>query len=159
MLDAIGLQIVRILQQKARIPNVEVARRVGMAPSAVLERIRKLERQGLIDGYEVRLNPARFGRGMVAFVGVTCLRGYDEVDLGRRLAAIEAVQEVHHLSGGETFQVKLRVAGTAELEGILRERIRSLEGVDGTHTRIALSTVKETLQIPLVEAGTEQPQR
>ena len=53
MLDDVGLKILKILQKKARIPNVEVARQVKMAPSAVLERIRKLERQGYIDGYEV----------------------------------------------------------------------------------------------------------
>ena len=57
MIDEISLKIIKILQNKARIPNVEVAREVGMAPSAVLERIRKMEKQGFIDGYEVRLNP------------------------------------------------------------------------------------------------------
>jgi Lrp/AsnC family leucine-responsive transcriptional regulator len=70
MIDAISLKILKILQEKARIPNVEVARQVGMAPSAVLERIRKLEKQGFIDGYEVRLNPKRFAKSLVAFVAV-----------------------------------------------------------------------------------------
>ena len=70
MIDAVSLKILKILQEKARIPNVEVARQVGMAPSAVLERIRKLERQGFIDGYEVRLNPKRFAKSLVAFVRV-----------------------------------------------------------------------------------------
>ena len=60
MLDSISLEILNILQEKARIPNIEVSRQVGLAPSAVLERIRKMERQGIIDGYEVRLNPERF---------------------------------------------------------------------------------------------------
>ena len=71
MLDAISLKILKILQDKARIPNVEVARQVGLAPSAVLERIRKLEKQGFIDGYEVRLNPRRFRRSLVGFIHVT----------------------------------------------------------------------------------------
>ena len=60
MIDDISLKILKILQEKARIPNVEVARQVGMAPSAVLERIRKLEKQGIIEGYEVRINPEYF---------------------------------------------------------------------------------------------------
>ena len=60
MIDDISLEILKILQEKARIPNVEVARQVGMAPSAVLERIRKLEKQRIIEGYEVRLNPKIF---------------------------------------------------------------------------------------------------
>ena len=70
MLDEISLKILKILQEKARIPNVEVARQVAMAPSAVLERIRKLERQGVIDGYEVRLNPAEFDRRQIAFIEI-----------------------------------------------------------------------------------------
>jgi Lrp/AsnC family leucine-responsive transcriptional regulator len=54
-MDDISIKILKILQEKARVPNIEVARQVGMAPSGVLERVRKLEKQGLIDGYEVRL--------------------------------------------------------------------------------------------------------
>ena len=56
-IDEIDHRILEILQEKARVPNAEVARQVGMAPSAVLERIRKLEERGFIEGYEVRLNP------------------------------------------------------------------------------------------------------
>jgi Lrp/AsnC family leucine-responsive transcriptional regulator len=78
MIDAVGLKILKILQEKARIPNVEVARQVGMAPSAVLERIRKLEKQGFIDGYEVRLNPKRFAKSLVAFVRVKINKLGDE---------------------------------------------------------------------------------
>jgi len=74
MIDDISLKILKILQEKARIPNVEVARQVGMAPSAVLERIRKLENQGFIDGYEVRLNPQRFAKSLVAFLKVKAMK-------------------------------------------------------------------------------------
>ncbi len=69
-MDKTDLQILEILQKKARIPNVEVARTIGMAPSAVLERIKKLEASGVIQGYEVRLNPDMFQCAMVAFVEV-----------------------------------------------------------------------------------------
>ena len=79
MIDQISLKILKILQEKARIPNVEVARQVGLAPSAVLERIRKLENQGIIDGYEVRLNPQRFAKSLVAFVNVK-LKGKSHVN-------------------------------------------------------------------------------
>ena len=70
MMDETDRKILNILQEKARIPNVDVARQVGMAPSAVLERIRKLEKNGIIDGYEVRLNPERFTRSLAAFLFV-----------------------------------------------------------------------------------------
>ena len=67
MIDEISLEILKILQEKARIPNVEVARQVGMAPSAVLERIRKLEKQRINEGYEDRLNPKFFNKCLIAF--------------------------------------------------------------------------------------------
>ena len=85
MLDEISLKILKILQKKARIPNVEVARQVDMAPSAVLERIRKLEQKGFIDGYEVRLNPEKFKRNLVAFITVVTSAQESVMLTGRRL--------------------------------------------------------------------------
>jgi Lrp/AsnC family transcriptional regulator, leucine-responsive regulatory protein len=70
MIDDIDNQIMKNFQSKARIPNAEIARQIGMAPSAVLERIRKLESQDIISGYEVRLNPDHFGQKLSAFVFV-----------------------------------------------------------------------------------------
>jgi Lrp/AsnC family leucine-responsive transcriptional regulator len=148
-LDEISLGILRILQEKARVPNTEVARQVGMAPSGVLERVRKLEKQGVIDGYEVRLNPERFGRSLVAFVFIGTVPGADEAALGRKLAAIPDIQEVHYVAGEDGFMVKLRAADTTELDRIRREKIAALPQVRATRTVIVLSTVKETARIPL----------
>ena len=151
MLDDISLTILKILQEKARIPNVEVARQVGMAPSAVLERIRKLERQGFIDGYEVRLNPERFGRRLVAFVTVTTAEPEAEPVIGKQLAAIGDVQEVHFVAGQDSYLIKVRCADTRTLDRLLREKIAVLHGVVATRTAIALTTLKETARIPIDE--------
>lgn len=149
MIDDISLQILKILQNKARIPNVEVARQVGMAPSAVLERIRKLEKQGIIEGYEVRLNPRRFGRSLVAFVSVALGRTADVRGVGRKLAAIPLVQEVHYVTGEDGFFLKIRAADTRELESVLQEEIAGIASVAGTRTWVVLSTHKETARIPI----------
>jgi Lrp/AsnC family leucine-responsive transcriptional regulator len=149
MIDAISLKILKILQEKARIPNVEVARHVGMAPSAVLERIRKLEKQGYIDGYEVRLNPQRFRRGMVGFIHLAADSGADETHLVAKLAAIEDIQEIHFIAGEDGYLIKVRVAGTEELDRLVREKIRSIAGVRATRTSIALATIKETARITI----------
>jgi len=148
-MDAISLKILKILQEKARVPNTEVARQVGMAPSGVLERIRKLEKQGIIDGYEVRLNPARFERSLVAFVFVAPQPDEDESELGRVLSAIPDVQEVHYVAGEDGFMVKVRAADTVRLERIRREKIAALPSVRSTRTVIVLQTYKETARIPL----------
>lgn len=148
IIDEMDLQILHILQEKARIPNAEVARQVGMAPSAVLERIRKLEERGIIEGYEVRLNPYPFGQGLAAFIFV-------EVDptangtLGKRLAMLTGVQEVHQVAGPDGYLVKLRAANPRALGQILRDQVQILPGIRVTRTQIVLDTVKETRRIAL----------
>ena len=148
-MDGIDLKILKILQKKARIPNVEVARQIGMAPSAVLERIRKLEKQGIIDGYEVRLNPFRFSRNLVAFITVTVDRPNEEIQVGRMLAAIPEVQEVHYVAGDDAFLIKVRVSDTEELGHFVRDKISTIDTVQATRTAIVLSTYKETARIPI----------
>ena len=151
MIDDISLKILKILQEKARIPNVEVARLVGMAPSAVLERIRKLEKKGYIDGYEVRLNPQRFRRGMVGFIHLVMEAGADETSLAAKLSLIEDIQEIHFIAGEDGYLIKVRVAGTEELDRLVRKKIRSIAGVRATRTSIAMATIKETARIIIDE--------
>ncbi len=150
MLDKKSLKILKILQEKARIPNTEVSRLVGLAPSAVLERIRKMELQGIIDGYEVRLNPERFSRNQVAFINVEYDGGFDgDGAIGQALAAIEEIQEVHYIAGKDSYLVKLRVADTRELGNVLRDKIITIEGVLSTNTSTVLQTYKETARISI----------
>ena len=157
MIDEIGLKILKILQEKARIPNVEVARQVGMAPSAVLERIRKLEKQGFIDGYEVRLNPKRFQRNQVAFITVSIDHSGKDQQVAQALAQLSDVQEVHHVAGDDGYLIKLRVADTAELGRVIQEKIVPIPGVKSTRTAIVMSTVKETARIPIARHEKRTP--
>ena len=150
-MDNIDLQILQILQKKARIPNVEVARNIGMAPSAVLERIKKLEAQGIIHGYEVRLNPDMFHSAMIVFVHVKVISADRLVETGKSLSKIEHIQEVHHLAGEDCLMAKLRTDSHTELEVILRTKIATIDGVKDIKTFIALSTYKETAKITLPE--------
>jgi Lrp/AsnC family leucine-responsive transcriptional regulator len=151
MIDEISLKILKILQKRARVPNVEVARQVGLAPSAVLERIRKLEKQGIIEGYEVRLNPQFFDRGLVAFLTVKTNERADDAEIGKKLAYRPKVQEVHYAAGEDAFVVKVRAASLGELERLVREKIKSIEGVRSIKTAIVFTTYKETSQIPIDE--------
>ena len=153
IIDEISLKILKILQKKARIPNVEVARQVGLAPSAVLERIRKLEKLGIIEGYEVRLNPEIFHRGLVAFLTVKTNENADDAAIGKKLAHRPKVQEVHYVAGKDAFLVKIRGADPEELDRLIREKIKSIDGVRSISTAIVFSTYKETSQIPIDETG------
>ena len=147
-IDDIDHQILQILQEKARIPNAEVARQVGMAPSAVLERIRKLEERRFIEGYEVRLNPLEFGQGLTAFVQVRSLPQANG-RLADQLSEVTGVQEVHQVAGEDGYLLKLRIADNAELGTVLRDELMMLNGVESTKTSIVLNTIKETRKIDL----------
>jgi Lrp/AsnC family transcriptional regulator, leucine-responsive regulatory protein len=146
-MDKTDQKILQILQKKARIPNVDVARKIGMAPSAVLGRIKKLEDRGIIDGYEVRLNPDQFNQSMVTFIQIT-LKDITIVDETCKIITnIEQVQEVHHLAGEDCILIKLRAADPGELEKILKQKINSIKNILTTKTLIALATYKESAQI------------
>lgn len=149
MIDEISLEILKILQEKARIPNVEVSRQIGLAPSAVLERIRKMEKQGVIDGYEVRLNPKRFASSQIAFVRVMVSEQADSPSIADQLAAIPQVQEVHYIAGDDCYLIKIRAADTVELGRLLRSQVAGIEGVIATKTAPVLATYKETARIPI----------
>jgi Lrp/AsnC family transcriptional regulator, leucine-responsive regulatory protein len=148
MLDKKSLKILKILQEKARIPNTEVSREVGLAPSAVLERIRKMENQGIIDGYEVRLNPQRFSRNQIAFITVEYANSDDQDGaIGKHLSQIDEAQEVHYIAGTAAYFVKIRVADLEELNTVLRNKILTIKGVHTATTTPVMATYKETAKI------------
>lgn len=148
MIDANDIEILKILQQNARTSNAEIARRLGMAPSAILERIRKLETRGVISGYEARIDPAALDLGLLAFVSVRSDAATGESALGERPAELPEVQEVHHIAGEDCFLVKVRTADAKSLGRLLREGIGCLGSVR-TRTTIVLETLHESARLPL----------
>src|SRR5688572_15091701 len=99
MIDDTDRKILTILQQDARASNVEIAQQVGMAPSAIFERIKKLEKRGLIRGYEARLNPRALDLGLLAFIFVRAQEPFGTGRTGQELARLPEVLEVHHITG------------------------------------------------------------
>ena len=152
MIDEIDTKILKILQGNARTANAEIARQVGLVPSAVLERIRRLEERGVVRGYEARLNAKELGLGLLAFVFVRSeeIRGEDKT--ASQLAEIPEVMEVHHIAGEDCFLVKVRAPDTESLGVVLREKIAGIKSVSSTKTTIVLRTVKETASLPLEQS-------
>jgi Lrp/AsnC family leucine-responsive transcriptional regulator len=149
MIDGMDRQILSIVRENARVSNVEIARKVGMAPSAVLERIRKLESKGVITGYEARLSPKALGLGLLAFVFVRADDRVGSEKAGVALAQIPEVLEVHHVAGEDCFLVKVRTADTESLGRLLREGFGAISTIRSTRTTIVMNTIKETAQLPL----------
>ena len=157
MIDGIDAQILKILQSNARTSNAEIARQVGLAPSAVFERIRKLEERGVIESYEARVNPKMTGLSLLAFVFV---RADDKsgADTAARVAAIPEVLEVHDVAGEDCLLAKVRAADTEALGRLLRERFGAIDSITSTRTTIVLETVKESSALPLETAVPSLPE-
>ena len=122
---------------------------INLAPSAVLERIRKMEQQGIIERYEVRLNPEQFHCQQVSFIHVKLESNRDVSDICSSLASITEIQEVHFIAGEDCILLKVRTSDTTELDQLLRLKILPIQGVRSTKTFPVLSTTKETAQIPI----------
>jgi len=152
MIDQTSLAILETLQADARISNAELGRRVGLAPSAVFERIKKLEDRGTVRGYSANIDPAAVDLGLLAFVLVRSDERRGAPLTEAALVAMPEVQEVHHVAGEDCFLLKVRVRDTLALNELLSDRISALEGVRSTKTTIVLRTAKETSTIPIAGA-------
>ena len=153
MIDEMDRRILSLLQQDARLPNAEIARRVGMAPSATLERLRKLEERGVIQGYEVRVDPRKIGLGLTAFIFVKAQDKQGELDTGERLKQHPNVLEVHHIAGEDCYLVKLRAVDTEDLGRLLRSDFSTMPSVRSTRTTVVLGTLKESSRMPIPDEG------
>jgi Lrp/AsnC family leucine-responsive transcriptional regulator len=149
MINDLDRQILTILQRNARTSNAEIARQVGLAPSAVFERIRKLEERGVLQSYTARIDPHAAGLGLVAFTFVRSNDRPGGIQTAEKLAEIPEVLEVHHVAGEDCFLVKVRAADTEALGRLLRERLGKIGTITSTRTTIVLETVKETAELPI----------
>jgi Lrp/AsnC family transcriptional regulator, leucine-responsive regulatory protein len=148
----IDLAIVELLQSNARETQAEIARAVGLAPSAILERIRKLEARGVIRGYVTQIDPRALDLGMLAFVSVRSEHGPGDDSVARSLADCPEVLEVHHVAGEDCYLVKVRARDAEHLGSLLRTRFGRILGVTSTRTTIVLETVKETPRLHIARA-------
>ena len=153
MIDEIDRQILTLVQRSARPNNAEIAREIGMAPSATLERVRKLEKRGVIQGYETRIMPEAVGLGLLAFIFVRTNEAMGEWCAGEALARLPEVQEVHHVAGEDCYLIKVRAESTAALGEFLRTQLAAIPEVAATRSTIVLETIKETGLPPLARAA------
>lgn len=148
MKDQTDLDILRALQEDGRISNAEISRRLGLAPSAVLERIRRMERAGVIDRFEVRLSPRKLGLDLTVLIELDTDESPSEHQIAEKLAEIPQIQEIHEVAGMRDYFLKVRVSGTDELASVL-DRIGSIPHVLNSRTTLVLRTFKETASLPL----------
>jgi Lrp/AsnC family leucine-responsive transcriptional regulator len=149
MINGIDAEIVKILQKNARISNAEIARTVGLAPSAVFERIRKLEEKGIIRGYHADVDPRAVELGQLAFMFIRSNDRPGAVGTAAQLSEVPEILELHHVAGEDCFLAKVRARDAEALGRLLRDRLSRIESITSTRTTIVLEVVKESVELPI----------
>ncbi len=126
----------------------DIAGEVELSAPAVMERVKKLEAGGVIKGYQALLDSKKVGKDVTAFIGVSVGNHGDIDKFAAQMLQHHDVLECHHVTGDESFILKVKSANTGSLEKLLGE-IRSVEGVTRTVTKIVLSTAKESQTLEL----------
>ena len=143
-LDRIDFAILENLQKDGRISNVDLAKMVHLSPSPCLERVKRLESTGYIQGYVAQLDAAMLDLGMSAFIQVTLDRTTGDVfdNFKNSLSSISEVAECHMVAGGFDYLVKLRIRDMNAYRDVLG-RLVELPGVAQTHTYVVIEQVKK----------------
>ena len=141
VVEEIDRKILSLLTGDGRMSFTDLARQTGLSVSATHQRVRRLERRGLIRGYAAVINPADAGLPLTAFISIKPFDPAAADDAPQRLAHLAAIEACHSVAGEENYILKVRVASPGDLENLLQE-IRAAANVS-TRTTIVLSTPYE----------------
>jgi Lrp/AsnC family leucine-responsive transcriptional regulator len=152
-MDAVDHKILTTLMEHGRASWADLAETAGLSAPAVAERVRRLEDRGAIRGYAALVNGSQVGAHMTALVAVTLDGAVAREGFLRVVRETVEIQECHHTAGDDDYLLKLRCGGTADLERLLSDVIKGVPGVSRTRTTVVLSTVKDSVVVPLPEVG------
>jgi len=138
VIDGIDKQILRALMEDARTPILEIARNVGISGAAIHQRLRKLEKSGLIAGSKFVINPKVLGYTTMAFIGIYLDKAMSNPEAVKQLKKIPEVLECHYTTGNWSVFIKILCKDNAHLMHVLNKEIQSISGVSRTETFISL---------------------
>jgi Lrp/AsnC family transcriptional regulator, leucine-responsive regulatory protein len=147
MLDDIDRALLQALQKDGQISYAELGSRVGLSASAVNDRLKRLKNKGVLQRITAEVSPVALGREFLVFILVELGDLKQEPEFLARMRASPEVLECHHVAGDYSYLLKLRLTGTGHLERFLSAQVKSIDGVQRTHSIIALSSAKETREI------------
>ena len=151
LLDEVDIHILALLQKDGRITNADLAKSVGLSPPSVLQRVRALEKAGLIRGYFALLDAERLGLRALAWVQIT-LSLHQEQPIERFRRSIQDIPEIlecYHVSGDFDFLLKVVVKDLRAYEVFVREKLSKIKGIQQIKTSMVFGTNKYTTQISL----------
>ena len=148
-LDRIDQKIIDALQREGRLPMTELAQRIGLTTSPCTERVKRLEREGVITGYQARVNPEALGRSLLVFVELTLSsKSAQTLEAVRQALLLEPrVIECHLISGSFDYLVKARLAGMSEYRSLLGSILQQMPVPAQSNSYVVMEEVKESFVI------------
>lgn len=150
-IDNIDRKILRMLQENSKITNSYLSKQIGLSPAPTLERVRKLEKKGIISGYHAQLNLSEIGLGVSTFVLVS-LKEHNKKNINIFLDKINKVKNViecHHITGTGDFILKVVSENIASYQKLMLDKVSEIEATDSLQSMVILSTFKDNKVMPL----------
>ena len=150
-LDRIDRKILDILQRDGRIAMTELESQVGLSASPCTERVKRMERSGVISGYHARVAPEALGKNLLVFVEIKLASKSGDVfdSVRRELLHMPEVMECHLVSGGFDYLVKFRLRGMKEYRHLLGDILKRLPVSAESHSYVVMEEIKESLYLPV----------
>ena len=150
-LDSIDRRILDVLQRQGRITMTELGEQVGLSTSPCSERVKRLERQGLISGYHAHIDAQRLGRSLLVFIEITLSQKSPQIfeTVRREVGAMPEVLECHLVSGSFDYVLKARLRAMNEYRDLLGKILKQIPVPAQSNSYVVMEEIKETLLLPL----------
>lgn len=148
-LDRLDRRILDVLQRDGRISMTELAQQIGLSTSPCSERVKRMEREGVIIGYQARVSPQALGKPLLVFVEITLASKSAEVfdKVREDLMLVPEIQECHLVSGSFDYLVKARLGGMDEYRRLLGDMLKRLPVAAQSHSYVVMEEIKESLAV------------
>ncbi len=150
-LDSTDLQILKKLQENGKITNLQLSEEIGLSPAPTLERVRKLEKSGIITGYHATVDETTLGMGIMAFIQLSLGRQVDNFisNFSEQIADIEEIVECYQVTGTCDFLLKVMVKDIPAFEHLISNKLSKIEEIGNMQTMVILGQPKNTKVVPL----------
>ena len=150
-IDKLDRRILDVLQRNGRITMTELGEKVGLSTSPCSERVKRLERQGLINGYHAHLNAELLGRSLLVFIEITLSQKSPQIFevVRREISEIPEIQECHLVSGSFDYLLKARLRQMADYRDLLGKILKKIPVSAQSNSYVVMEEIKETLLVPL----------
>lgn len=150
-MDVIDMRILEILQNDAKLTTKEIAAQLSLTPTPVYERIKKMERSGVIKQYVALLDPEKLNKAFTVFVGIT-IKEHGKAsreDFLNSISSLDDILELYHVSGTYDFMAKVRFGNVKEYKNFLIDKIASITNISDIHSQIVLEELRSNPSIKL----------